>query len=79
MHAMRHSEERLTTQVYTDTTHLAVAQHVASLPRLLKSNQVSAIVSGESAISGNTATQADTRKVSDKPTEPLKIRVFHTL
>lgn len=51
MHAMRHSEEQLTTQVYTDATHLA--QHVASLPRLLKSEKVSAIVSGKNASAGN--------------------------
>jgi len=69
MHAMRHSEERLTTQVYTDATHLAVAQHVASLPRLLKPAQVSAIVSGKSASEGNTTPQADTMALDWKPTE----------
>ena len=32
MHAMRHSEERLTTRVYTDAKLLPVADHVQSLP-----------------------------------------------
>jgi len=76
MHAMRHSEERLTTQVYTDSTHLAVAQHVASLPRLLKPSQVSAIVSGENASQGNTPPPADTMALRWKPTEALENQGF---
>jgi integrase len=76
MHAMRHSEEKLTTVVYTQSSHLAVASHIATLPRLLKTNQVSAIVSGKCAISGNTATQADTLAVSTEPTETLENQGF---
>lgn len=76
MHAMRHSEERLTTQVYTDATHLAVAQHVASLPRLLKTEKVSAIVSGKSASERHTPTQADTMELQWKPTEGLENQGF---
>jgi integrase len=76
MHAMRHSEERLTTQVYTDATHLAVAGHVSSLPAFLKSDQVSAIVSGKSASEGNMPLQADTVTLEWKPTESPENKGF---
>ena len=76
MHAMRHSEERLTTIVYTDPNHLAVAQHVASLPRLLRSDQVSAIVSGKSASERDAMPQADTMALEWKPTEGLENQGF---
>ena len=35
MHAMRHSDEKLTTVVYTDAFRLNVATHVCVLPPLL--------------------------------------------
>jgi integrase len=60
MHAMRHSEEGLTTKVYTDKTHLAVARHVCALPPLLPGNSVSAIVSGNRASRSNSTTRNDT-------------------
>ena len=69
MHAMRHSEERLTTQVYTDATHLAVARHVSSRPSFLTREKVSAIVSGEIASEGNETPQADTMAIAWNPTE----------
>ncbi len=69
MHAMRHSEERLTTVVYTDQTHLAVAQHVASLPPLLGPKPLSPIVSGKNASEGHARPQADTVALAWKPTE----------
>ena len=56
MHAMRHSEERLTTGVYTDASRLPVAAHVASLPSLM----VSARASGKSESEGNKGPLADT-------------------
>jgi integrase len=60
MHAMRHSEEGLTTKVYTDKTHLAVARHVCALPPLLPGKSVSPIVSGKRASAGNSTTRNDT-------------------
>jgi hypothetical protein len=76
MHAMRHSEERLTTQVYTDSTHLAVARHVSSLPAFLNRDQVSAIATGKSASEGNPTPQADTMALEWKPTESLENQGF---
>jgi integrase len=46
MQAMRHSDERLTTRVYTDKARLPVAEHLFALPHLGK-QEVSRIVSQE--------------------------------
>ena len=76
MHAMRHSEERLTTKVYTDSSRLPVAAHVATLPALLAPAVVSARASGESAPKGNTGPQADTVGADWKPTESAELQAF---
>ena len=68
MQAMRHSEERLTTKVYTDASRLHVAAHVASLPSLLGPVMVSARASGESESEGNKGPQTDTVALEWKPT-----------
>jgi len=60
MHAMRHSDEKLTTVVYTDSFRLNVAAHIASLPSLLGPVMVSARASGESESEGNKQPLADT-------------------
>ena len=69
MQAMRHSEERLTTKVYTDASRLHVAAHVASLAPLLGPVMVSARASGKSDPEGNLMPQADTIALEWKPTE----------
>ncbi len=60
MQAMRHSDEKLTTVVYTDASRLNVAAHVASLPNLLGSGLGSPIVSQESEPEGNREPLTDT-------------------
>lgn len=60
MQAMRHSDEKLTTVVYTDASRLNVAAHVASLPSLLAPVMVSARASGKSESTGNKRTLGDT-------------------
>ena len=60
MQAMRHSDEKLTTVVYTDASRLNVAAHVASLPSFLTPAMVSATASGKSETEGNRAPQVDT-------------------
>jgi integrase len=62
MHAMRHSDEKLTTIVYTDAFRLNVAAHVASLPAMLLPQVGSARVSGESESRGNNLPPCDTTK-----------------
>jgi hypothetical protein len=53
-----------------------ISSHIASLPRLLKSDQVSAIVSGKSEIPFHPATHGDTISVSLSPTEPFENQGF---
>jgi integrase len=60
MHAMRHSDEKLTTVVYTDAFRLNVAAHVASLPSLLAPAVVSARASGKGESEGNRSPLGDT-------------------
>ena len=62
MQAMRHSDEKLTTVVYTDARLLNVAAYVASLPALLVPGLVSARVSGKSESEGNKGPLGDTTK-----------------
>ncbi|MGL4400616.1 MAG: tyrosine-type recombinase/integrase [Luteolibacter sp.] len=62
MQAMRHSDEKLTTVVYTDASRLNVAAHVASLPPLLVPVMVSARASGKSEPEGNKLPHGDTVK-----------------
>ncbi len=76
MHAMRHSEERLTTKVYTDPLRLPVAAHVAALPSLLGPVMVSARASGKSASEGYTGAQADTVAACWNPTESPETQGF---
>ena len=60
MHAMRHSDEKLTTIVYTDASRLNVGAHVAALPPLLSPVMVSAIASGKSEPACNRSPFRDT-------------------
>nr|WP_226895128.1 hypothetical protein [Luteolibacter marinus] len=83
MKAMRHSEERLTTAVYTDQSMLPVAASVTGLPAL-QSGKLSGGLSGEHsgkcALSRNTTTHNATAEFSDSPTEPAKNkRVSHAM
>lgn len=75
MQAMRHSEERLTTKVYTDAARLPVAAHVNALPALLPL-EVSRIVSGKFGPIGHSPTQADTFNDSLEPTESVQNQPF---
>jgi len=61
MQQMRHSEERLTTKVYTDVSRLPVAEHVNGLPALFKRPEVSRIVSQKSAPQADSATRGNTK------------------
>ncbi|MBC8126820.1 MAG: tyrosine-type recombinase/integrase [Gloeobacteraceae cyanobacterium ES-bin-144] len=79
MQAMRHSDEKLTTVVYTDASRLNVAAHVASLPALL-APLVSAIVSGKSESAGNKRPLADTVETFTLDAQPAYNQDFsHTL
>ena len=83
MQAMRHSEERLTTKVYTDQSMLPVAASVAGLPSLLSLN-LSGGLSGEHsddyAPSRNTTPQTETENQSETPTESPNLKqVSHTV
>ena len=82
MKAMRHSEERLTTKVYTDQSRLPVAAHINALPPLLQSH-VSPGVSLKGAPEGNGAPQRDTvrRKVNSGQgahNQPIGHALTHT-
>jgi integrase len=60
MHAMRHSDIKLTTIDYIDSFRLNVAAHVGALPPLLGPVMVSARASGESESEGNWPPLGDT-------------------
>lgn len=80
MQAMRHSDEKLTTVVYTDASRLNVAAHVASLPSLQVSNMVSARASGKSESEGNKPTLNDTIQAPTLDLEfPHHQSLSHTL
>lgn len=80
MQAMRHSDEKLTTRVYTDASRLNVAAHIASLPSLLVPGLVSARASGKSESKGNKVTHADTTSALSLDLEAAYHQDFsHTL
>ncbi|MES2438041.1 MAG: site-specific integrase [Verrucomicrobiota bacterium] len=80
MQAMRHSDEKLTTVVYTDASRLNVAAHVASLPSLLAPVTVSARASGKSESKGNKLPLGDTAKPISLELENIYHQDFsHTL
>jgi len=83
MQQMRHSEEHLTTKVYTDVSRLPVAEHVNSLPALFKRSEVSRIVSQKSAPQADGATHGNTKDPQGGPfetvqTQPLEHTLTHT-
>ena len=80
MHAMRHSDEKLTTIVYTDSFRLDVAGHVASLPSLIGPVMVSARASGKSDSGGGSLPLGDTVGTRGLTLEPSHDQDFsHTL
>lgn len=76
MQAMRHSEERLTTKLYTDSSRLHVTAHIASLPCLMAPDMVSARASGKSDSEGNTSPQHDPMTFKLNPTGSPEIQGF---
>ena len=80
MQQMRHSEERLTTKVYTDVSRLPVAEHVNGLPALFKRLEVSRIVSHENAPQADSVTRGNTKDPQGGPFETVQTQPFeHTL
>lgn len=78
MQAMRHSDEKLTTKVYTDTALLPVAAQVCSLPPLLGSVKVSHILSHGLETEGNSATQRDIEEQAVEELESLQTKGFRS-
>jgi hypothetical protein len=79
MQAMPHSDEKLTTVVYTDASRLKVAAHVASLPSLQVSNMVSARASGKSESEGNKPTLDTQSKLPRSICNPFTIKALVTI
>jgi hypothetical protein len=80
MHAMRHSNEKLTTIVYTDAFRLNVGAHIAALPSLLGPVVVSARASGESESKGNNLPLGDTAGALSLEMENVYLQdLSHTL
>ena len=72
MHAMRHSEERLTTRVYTDAKLLPVADHVQSLPSFGEGS-VSPILSQLPVPNGREGAHRVTSVTNEKSSEVAEV------
>lgn len=70
--AMRHSDSKLTTDVYFDPTIAARSNALAQVPGLLEDGQVSHIVSHSSGSKGLSASQADTNGHKGPSTELIE-------
>lgn len=62
MHAMGHSDEKLTTRVYTNAFRLNMGSRLASLPSLFGPIVMSAIASGKSKSEGKGPPLGETLK-----------------
>ena len=76
MQAMRHSDEKLTTKVYTDTALLPVAAQICALPSLQSSGPLSHILSHGLETEGNSATQRDMQESFEESLESLQTKGF---